>query len=247
MVSASHSSPAQHEPRRPSKLSPEAELHALLLERPAMARELPSFDPAGAPDRPGDLFVAWLVAAMRAGVPDAQVVTLSTVAAVGGPDARVVALREVEAAAGVWWFAGDARSPKGRQLAAVPRAALTFYWPELGRQVRVRGRVAVGAPERAAAVFQLLSPRTRTAALVGRQSEPMGAAADFGQAWGSARAALAADGAIVADGYTQYAVHAEEVEFWQGDADRAHVRLLYRRAAERSAEAPVWERGLRWP
>jgi pyridoxamine 5'-phosphate oxidase len=215
-----------------------AQLRALLIERPPMARELPAFEVAGVPERPGELFVAWLLGALRAGVPDAQVMVLST----AGPDARVVVLREVEPVDGLWWFAGDAHSPKGRELAAEPRAALTFYWPAQGRQVRVRGPVEVGERAGTEEAFRLLSPNSRTAALVGRQSEPLLDPADFTAAWADAAARLAAEPELVPDSYTRYAVRAAEVEFWQGAADRRHVRLHYRRTGSGG-----WRREVSWP
>ncbi len=229
---------------RPVAVEPVAELRAMLRERPPMVRELPSFDPERAPAEPAPLFVDWLLEALRAGVPDAQLVTLATVAADGGPDARVVVLRDVEAEAGLWWFLGDSRSPKGRQLAAVPRAALTAYWPAFGRQVRVRGSVSTADPVRTAAAFRAASPAARIAALVGRQSELLTGAAQFEEAWDAARQTLAEDPAVVAPGHTLYAVRAEQVEFWQGAADRRHVRLCYQRDAGGEGG---WRRGLLWP
>lgn len=73
-----------------------AALRELLIHQPPMARELPGFDVAQAPADPAELFVAWLLAAMRGGVPDAQVLTLGTVGLDGTPDARIVTLREVD-------------------------------------------------------------------------------------------------------------------------------------------------------
>ncbi|HVV07699.1 pyridoxamine 5'-phosphate oxidase family protein [Amycolatopsis sp.] len=46
-----------------------------------------------------------------------------------------------------WQFAAHAESPKVRQLADRPHAALTFHWPLHGCQIRVRGTVEPAAPE----------------------------------------------------------------------------------------------------
>ncbi|MFG2569123.1 pyridoxamine 5'-phosphate oxidase family protein [Streptomyces sp. NPDC048567] len=108
------------------------------------AGPLPDFDPAVAPAEPVDLFLAWLRAALAAGVPDAHAMTLSTVGEDGHPDARVLILKNVDGDG--WQFAVHAGSPKGRQLAERPSAALTFYWPQQGRQVRVRGAVEPPTP-----------------------------------------------------------------------------------------------------
>ncbi|MFE3580926.1 pyridoxamine 5'-phosphate oxidase family protein [Streptomyces vinaceus] len=65
-----------------------------------------------------------------------------------------------------WRFAGHAFSPKGGHLAHHPRAALTFYWPEHGRQIRIRGSVTPGAAEENTADFLDRSPTARAASPV---------------------------------------------------------------------------------
>ena len=77
--------------------------------------------------------------------------TLSTIDQSGRPDARMLILKDLDGAG--WHFAVHAASRKGRDLATRPVAALTFYWPELVRQVRVRGPVIADASEVAAADF----------------------------------------------------------------------------------------------
>ncbi|MFI5633281.1 pyridoxamine 5'-phosphate oxidase family protein [Streptomyces sp. NPDC051664] len=47
-----------------------------------------------------------------------------------------------------WQFASDAGSVKGRNLADRRFAALTCYWPQPARQVRVRGPVVADSAER---------------------------------------------------------------------------------------------------
>ncbi len=217
-------------------------LRKLLRDRPPMARELPAFDPAAAPADPAALYVEWLLAALAADVPDAQVVTVSTVAEDGHPDARMLVLRDIDVRRGAWTFHADARSPKGRQLAATPWAALTSYWPALGRQIRLRGRVEAVSLEQAAPEARGLSPAAHIATLVGRQSLPLAGPAEFERAWESAAALRERDPATAAPGHTRYAVLAEEVEFWQGDQHRRHVRLAYRRQDDGG-----WHHGLRWP
>ncbi|MFI6444963.1 pyridoxal 5'-phosphate synthase [Kitasatospora sp. NPDC050543] len=217
----------------------------LLLGRPPMARELPSFDPYRAPAGPGQLFVDWLVDAVEAEVPDHQVVTLSTVDADGAPDARVLVLRDVDVARCGWVFATADDSPKGRQLAAHPAAAMTLYWPLLGRQVRIRGEVEQARSEVAAAEFLTRSPGARVAALVGRQSEVLESPAVYEAAADVARRALAQEPGTIAPGHAVYTLWAHEVEFWQGDADRRHVRLRYVRSGDGRRDS--WARTMLWP
>ncbi|MEU8921242.1 pyridoxal 5'-phosphate synthase [Kitasatospora sp. NPDC048545] len=217
----------------------------LLLGRPPMARPLPFFDHEAAAVEPGPLFVDWLATALDAGVLDPQAFTLSTVDADGMPDARVLVLRDVDAAGTGWNFSAAADSPKGRQLADHPAAALTVYWPQLGRQVRVRGSVERAVDLVAAAEFATRSPAARASSLVGRQSEPLASLAEYDEAVAVARRRLEAHPDVVPPGHAVYTLWAHEVEFWQGDSQRRHVRLRYTRSGPVSS--PDWSRSLLWP
>ena len=104
------------------------------------------------PVSPTALFLDWIEQAVEAGVPEPHAAALSTVDADGNPDARFLLLKDVTEQG--FWFSGDARSPKGRDLAANPVAALSFYWREQGRQVRVRGTVVEGDPALSARDFR---------------------------------------------------------------------------------------------
>ena len=117
----------------------------LLRTLPVFDRPLPDFDTDKVPDEPVSLFVSWLGEAIDAKVVEPHVMTLSTVDAQGRPDARVLILRNVSDEG--WQFTASATGAKGAQLAANPQAALSFYWREQGRQIRVRGPVAAAEPE----------------------------------------------------------------------------------------------------
>ncbi len=205
------------------------------------AGPLAEFAPAEAPDEPAELFLEWLRAAVAAGVPDPHAMTISTVGEDGGPDARVLILKNVDA--GGWQFAVDARSPKGRQLAAVPRAALTFHWPALGRQVRVRGPVVTEPAESGAADLLARNPSARAEVLLGRQSERLGSTDELRGAMRQALARVEAEPGLVSPEWTLRTVVPAEVEFWQADRSRVHTRLRY----ERADRLGPWERHLLWP
>ncbi|WHM38195.1 pyridoxal 5'-phosphate synthase [Streptomyces sp. BPTC-684] len=201
--------------------------------------ELPQFDPEAAPDEPVALFQEWLMHAGRAGQAEPHTMSLATVDADGLPDVRTVMLHGADA--GGFWFGSHSSSAKGRQLAACPAGALGFYWPAVGRQVRVRGAVRPSGADAGQADLHARSTGALAAALVGRQSEVLGSldelAAASERAW--ARAEVAPDAPVPS--WTLYALDPVEVEFFQGDARRRHVRLRYRR------EGAGWVRELLWP
>ena len=211
----------------------------LLRAIPAVTGPLPGFDPEAAPDNPVPLFMQWLRTAIDAQVPEPHAMTLSTADPQGRPSARVLVCRDVDAA-GSWYFASAAASPKGRELRANPHGALTFYWPPQGRQIRIRGTVAPAGPERSAADFLARSPQSRAESLTGRQSEVLADPAELEIALQEARARLAAAPNLVGD-WTLYALTAAGVEFWQADDQRRYTRLRYERTDR------AWTRSRLWP
>ena len=68
---------------------------------------------------------------------DFNAMCLSTVSESGQPSARFVLLRGVDQS-GLHFYT-NYLSRKGQEIEANPRAAATFWWPELQRQVRVEG------------------------------------------------------------------------------------------------------------
>ncbi|WP_108989362.1 pyridoxine/pyridoxamine 5'-phosphate oxidase [Streptomyces coelicoflavus] len=214
-------------------------LRSLRVWDPAVT-ELPPLDPAGAPGDPLELFTRWFAEAARAGEREPHTVSLATADAEGLPDARVVMLHGADADG--WAFATHADSRKGRQLAARPYAALVFYWPVLGRQVRLRGPVTVAPGDEARADLHARSTGALAAALTGRQSAELGSADELARASEAAweRAGREPDAPVPS--WTLYRLRPDEVEFFQGEARRRHVRLAYRRT-----EDDGWERRLLWP
>ncbi|MBX9717874.1 MAG: pyridoxamine 5'-phosphate oxidase family protein [Microbacteriaceae bacterium] len=116
---------------------------------PAFPAELPEFDPATAPEKAHELFMQWLDDALERRVMQPHACTLSTAGPTGHVTARTLILKDL--VDGQWVFAGARSTRKGIDLAANPSAALTFYWPEVGRQVRVTGEVEELPSEVAAA------------------------------------------------------------------------------------------------
>jgi pyridoxamine 5'-phosphate oxidase len=110
---------------------------------------LPDFDPAGAPADPVALFKLWLDQALAAGVLQPHACSLATADHNGQPSARMLILKDIDDDG--WHFATSRTSRKGRELAANPKAALNFYWPQMGRQVRVAGPVVELSAEASAA------------------------------------------------------------------------------------------------
>lgn len=213
-------------------------LRSLRVWDPAIT-ELPPLDPDAAPAAPLPLFTRWFAEAVAAGQREPHTVSLATADEDGLPDARIVMLHGADEDG--WSFATHAGSRKGRHLAARPYAALVFHWPALGRQVRLRGPVAVAPPEEARADLHARSTGALAAALTGRQSEELGSLEELARASEAAWERAAREPDTPVPSWTLYRLRPDEVEFFQGEPRRRHVRLAYLR------DGHGWRRELRWP
>ncbi len=201
--------------------------------------ELPVFDPAAAPGEPLALFTEWFAQAVAAGQAEPHTMSLATADADGTPDVRTVMLHGADADG--WAFATHSGSRKGGQLAARPYAALGFYWPVQGRQIRLRGPVTPAPAREGQADLHARSTGALAAALTGGQSHVLGSVEELVRASEEAweRARREPDAPVPS--WTLYRLQPQEAEFFQGDARRRHVRLRYRRTDG------GWVRELLWP
>lgn len=157
----------------------------------------------------------------------------------GVPDARVLILKNLDHRG--WHFATTGTGPKGRQIALNPSVALTFYWPALGRRVRLRGMALQAEVHERDADFRARAPGAKAMALVGRQSAVMRSRQELDDALAREYRRLQGKPELVAPSWALFIVMPHEVEFWQGDSERRHDRLRYKR------EKAGWIREQLWP
>jgi pyridoxamine 5'-phosphate oxidase len=186
----------------------------------------------GAVDRdPFAQFSKWFDEALACDLPMPNAMSVATVdasldtAGAGpAPDTRMVLLKGFDAHGFVFYTNYDSR--KGRELAANPRAALLFFWPELERQVRIEGSVDKVGDAEADAYFR---------------SRPLGARLG---AWASPQSAVIPGRVALETGLAEatqkhgedpprpphwggYRVAPHRIEFWQGRRNRLHDRVRY--------------------
>ncbi len=204
-------------------------------------RELaPEKDFASAED-PFALFGRWFADAQKTGTEYPEAMCLATVDASGMPDARMVLLKAWDARGFVFYT--NMESAKGGQLKANPKAALNFWWPELHRQVRIRGVAGPVSDEEADAYFASRARRSRIGAWASRQSREL----ESRYALEKAVAKYAAKfnvGKVPRPGYwTGQRVVPLQIEFWRERPFRLHERLVFLRASP-GAE---WRKKLLYP
>jgi len=195
----------------------------------AMRREYSdgALEQAQAGDDPMDLFKRWLDEAARANQgawfePNAMV--LAT-AADDGCDGRIVLLKDVDDRGLVFYT--NYASAKARQIRTDPRVALVFYWSQLHRQVRIRGRVERVDEAVSRAYFASRPRGSQLGAVVSRQSEVIENRDVLERRLADTRRTWQDRDIPKPDNWGGYRVVPERIEFWQGRENRLHDRIRF--------------------
>lgn len=172
---------------------------------------------------------AWLEEGVRQCPGEPVAMALATASPDGIPAARMVLLKGADATGIVFYT--NYESDKARDLAVNPRAALLFYWPDLGRQVRVTGRVTLVSAAETAAYFASRARASRLGAWASAQSRVIGSRSDLEARLVEVEERFAGVEVPPPPHWGGYRVVPASFEFWLGRADRLHDRLRYRRDA----------------
>ena len=170
-------------------------------------------------------FGHWLQRARDLELLDATAMTLATADLDGRPSARIVLLKHVDAEGFTWYT--DSRSLKGQQIDTNPNAALLFHWRDLSRQVRVHGRVEVLPAIDADKYFQIRPEGSRYSAAASCQSAEVESRSHLEDEVLRLRAAYPDGDVPRPDAWLGYRLKPEYFEFWQGQSNRLHDRIVY--------------------
>lgn len=175
----------------------------------------------------------------RALLPEPTAMTLATVGADGQPSARLVLLKSVDERGFVFYT--NVRSRKGRELAANPRAALTFHWQPLEVQVRIEGVAELVDDAEADEYFATRPRGSQIGAWASDQSEELARAADLDARFAEIERRFGGREVPRPPHWSGYRVTPERVEFWRSRPSRLHERRLFER------DGAEWRESLLYP
>jgi pyridoxamine 5'-phosphate oxidase len=174
-------------------------------------------------------FERWYGDALAAGVRQPEAMTLATVTPDGRPSARAVLLRGLNRRGFVFYT--NLESAKAADLSRLPYGALVFHWRELERQVRVAGPVAIVGVDEATEYWNSRPRGHRVAAWASPQSRVVASREDLDRLVAVIESRYANDDPPLPPFWGGYVVGVDELELWQGRAQRLHDRIRYRRDA----------------
>ncbi len=185
------------------------------------------FSEKGADTDPFMQFANWYKEHLEAGIAIPETVSLGTASASGRISVRTVLLKGYDEKGFV--FFTNYNSKKGIQLSENRSAAILFYWPESGRQVRVEGITEKLSDSESASYF---STRPRESQI---------------SAWASEQSSIIPDRNFLEKRYYFYKTKFESreiekpphwggfriipdfFEFWHNGEFRLHDRIIYTR------------------
>jgi pyridoxamine 5'-phosphate oxidase len=187
----------------------------------------PDLDESWLADGWEPLLRSWIEQATRAEIAEPNAMVLATVERTEQgprPASRTVLCKGLSPE-GVTFYTNYG-SQKGRQLADVPYASITFAWPALGRQVSLRGPVRKVAAEVTAVYWRSRPRNSQLGAWASQQSQPIASREQLDRALTEVTNRFAdVDQLPVPADWGGYQLQPEQVEFWQGRRSRLHNRI----------------------
>jgi pyridoxamine 5'-phosphate oxidase len=171
-------------------------------------------------------FEQWMKDAIDAKVNEVPACNLATVDKNNKPSARIIYLREFSD--NEFYFYTNYDSRKGIQIAENPNVCLTFFWPELERQIRIEGVITKKAEaEKSDAYFNARPQDSKIGAWSSPQSRVLNNREELNTFIEGNKTKFNNQEIPRPEFWGGYVIKANYYEFWQGRKNRLHDRIAF--------------------
>ncbi|XP_063964485.1 pyridoxine-5'-phosphate oxidase-like [Lytechinus pictus] len=160
---------------------------------------------------------------------EANAMTIATATKDGRPSARMVLLKGYDKTG--FRFFTNYESRKGKELAENPFAALVFYWDFQSRSIRIEGPVVKLTAEESTEYFHSRPKTSQIGAVVSNQSRPIEDRNILTNKDAELKEQYKDESTVIPrpDYWGGFKVIPEMIEFWQGQSNRLHDRIVFRK------------------
>jgi len=174
---------------------------------------------------PFSMFSNWYAQAAAGAAINPDIVALASANQQAKPSCRMVFYRGIRE--GGFSFFTNYESRKGLELSDNPFAAMVFYWPHAGRQVRIEGSTDRLSSEESDAYFRQRPLESQITAAASRQSRPMFGESEFIARISQLEQAGKEQPMARPSNWGGFRLMPNRFEFWQRGDHRRHWRLLF--------------------
>lgn len=177
-------------------------------------------------ENPIQQFRSWFFEVIEfGGVEEANAMTVSTIGTDGFPKNRVVLLKKFDENG--FYFYTNYNSEKGRAIENNNKVCLSFFWPNLERQIIIKGEVERTSPEVSDNYFHVRPKGSQLGAIASPQSEVIESREVLEKNLKNLEEKFEGKEIPRPENWGGYIVKPVSIEFWQGRANRLHDRIRY--------------------